>query len=861
MGSKNYIDCFIAIKNIITICIINSCAFVFRLNTRTNSSVNENILVFKKNCTLSQSLKFGLLFLCLFFLPSGLLAQNGTLSGILKLENGTPITYAAVAVKNTNHQMITDDEGKFEFKGLAHGHYEIEVSSIEITRKSINVHFKGSSERILLIVEPSASLGLKEVIINVKTEKKEVETKGFAVNVIETQKMALQSIQTNELLDRSAGVRIRQDGGLGSKIDYNINGLSGNAVKVFIDGIPASNFGSSYSLNSIPPALIDRIEVYKGVVPANLSEDALGGAINIILKKKTRNSLVTSYSLGSFNTHQWNIASNYRKENGFTVDASAFYNYSDNNYEVWGKSIAFKDYTGKTTTDQRAKRFHDAYKSYGTKVEVGFTDVKWADRFMIGGILSRDYKEVQHGITMDNVYGDRHTRRNSNIATLTYSKSDLFTKGLSFKLDGSYSYLKRQAIDTVGVMYDWRGKPLMYPDGTYVKYTSGAEVASAKTLGINTDKTLFVRTNFGYEINSNNTVYANYMYNNFIRGISDELEPLGMQLLTNTRDLQKNIVSFTYENLAFSQKLRTNIFYKHYFQKATSNEPYRKDITPGVPNYEMRVFTKKSDFSGYGITLSYELNPNLFLLGSAEKAMRLPSPNELFGNVNDNLLAPAGELKPETSYNANIGVNWSGLRFNEHSIRLNASLFYRDTRGMIRESIRAGSFTYSQFENLENVMSRGIDAEIIYDYAKKFNLSFNVSKFDALFNTKYDVNGAPYLFYRMQIRNEPSFKFNINAVYYQDDLFAKKSKASIYYNISYVDEFLRNWANVGGKNLDYIPTQFSNSIGVAYTFPSNKFTISVDAKNIFDQQIFDNFGLQKPGRAFYAKLTYSLTSK
>ncbi len=165
----------------------------------------------------------------------------------------------------------------------------------------------------------------------------------------------------------------------------------------------------------------------------------------------------------------------------------------------------------------------------------------------------------------------------------------------------------------------------------------------------------------------------------------------------------------------------------------------------------MRVFNKKSDFSGYGITLSYELNPNLYLLGSAEKAMRLPSANELFGNVNDNLLAPAGELKPETSYNVNVGVNWSGLKFDNHSIRLNTSLFYRDTNGMIRESIRAGSFTYSQFENLENVMSRGIDAEIICDYAKKFNLSFNISKFQSLFNTRFDANGAPYLFYRMQI--------------------------------------------------------------------------------------------------------------
>ena len=44
----------------------------------------------------------------------------------------------------------------------------------------------------------------------------------------------------------------------------------------------------------------------------------------------------------------------------------------------------------------------------------------------------------------------------------------------------------------------------------------------------------------------------------------------------------------------------------------------------------------------------------------------------------------------------------------------------------------------------------------------------------------------------------------------------------------------------------------------AYTFPANKITLSFDVKNIFNQQIFDNFGLQKPGRAFFAKITYSI---
>src|SRR5690606_10167800 len=123
-----------------------------------------------------------------------------------------------------------------------------------------------------------------EVVVKHVSAKKEIEEKGFAVSVIETKEAGLRNLQTNELLDRTVGVRIRQNGGLGADVNYNINGMSGNSVGIFIDGIPISMYGSSFDLNSIPPAMIDRIEVYKGVVPGHLSDDSLGGAINIVLK-------------------------------------------------------------------------------------------------------------------------------------------------------------------------------------------------------------------------------------------------------------------------------------------------------------------------------------------------------------------------------------------------------------------------------------------------------------------------------------------------------------------------------------------------------------------------------------------------
>ena len=797
--------------------------------------------------------------LCIgFTVLTTLKAQSqGTVTGLITDENGAPAAKVTIGVQHTGSFTLSGADGWYLLQ-LPAGKHQLSSSMVGYETQHAAITITGSDTIIQNFrLKKNDKERLEEVKVEGLSKKRIIETSGFAVNVIETQKYAAQSIQTNELLDRSAGVRIRQDGGLGSHIHYNINGLSGNAVKIFIDGVPSTNYGSAFSLNSIPPALIERIEIYKGVVPGNLSEDALGGAINVVLKKqKSKNSLITSYSAGSFNTHQWNMTGSFRQNNGFGVEASGFYNYSDNNYEVWGNRISFKDYTGATTLNQRAKRFHDAYRSYGGRVNLGYTDVKWADRFLIGGVLSKDYKEVQHGRTMDRPYGDRHTRGNSDVATLNYEKKHLFTEGLSVKVDASYSHLKRQVIDTVGWMYDWRGEPIEYPDGSFVKYNSGAEAANAKTTGINSDKTLVTRVNLGYAINSNHHVYANYLFNNFKRGTKDKMQPLGLQLLENTRDLQKNIVSFTYENLAFTEKLRTNIFYKHYFQKVTSNEPYQ--VTANPPQYGLNVIESNRDHSGYGIALSYKLNPRLYLLGSGEKAIRLPNANEIFGNVADNLLPPVGELEPEVSYNANIGVSWGPYIVEQHSFKLNSSLIYRNTQGMIREGLLSGNNDNTRFENLEDVETKGIDAEIMYSYAKKFDFSFNISKISSLFNTEFNKQGAPYLFYRTQIRNEPSFKFNANLAYYFDNLFVQNSRASVYYNINYVKGFLRNWANVGGRNLDYIPTQYANDIGAMLTLPSGRITISADAKNIFNQQIFDNFGLQKPGRAFYAKITYAI---
>ena len=344
--------------------------------------------------------------------------------------------------------------------------------------------------------------------------------------------------------------------------------------------------------------------------------------------------------------------------------------------------------------------------------------------------------------------------------------------GMSLRIDGSYSILNRQIIDTVGIQHDWLG-PII-KDGEYIYYYSageiGAEGGGRKTAAIDKDYATMVRGSLHYQFNENHSLHANYMFNDFRRTVSDEFQPAALQALANTRDLQKNIASLTYENTSFSGRLRTNLFYKHYFQTVTANEPMLVD-----GQYVLDRFRKKINHNGFGATFSFALMPDLFVLASAEKALRLPSANELFGNGSDNSLA-SPDLKPESSLNANLGFSYD-YRLGSHWFNLNSSVYLRDTRDMIRPTLNGHySFTYS--ENLESVFTRGIDAEFMYNWDNRFDLRLNVSKFDVLFNTEFDAKGDRYNFYRMQIKNEPSFKLNGQAAYFWNELLQRDSQTS-----------------------------------------------------------------------------------
>lgn len=806
------------------------------------------------------------LLFCFFFTLQLIQAQH-TISGYTYDENGALIKNADVLLVTTKVLQSTksNQEGRYTFHNISNGTYKVVLKSPPHEEPfSVTVSNKDQELDISLYITDQTDSTLDDLIIKVESVKNKLEKEGFAMNVIETKDAGLRNVQTNELLDRSIGVRVRQNGGLGASVDYNLNGMTGNSIKIFIDGLPISTYGSSFDLNSIPPALIERIEVYKGVVPIHLSDDALGGAINVVLKKGLRNSFNASLSYGSFNTFQGNYSGMFRNsKNGFTIKASGFHNSSDNNYEIWGKFA--RNILGDGTYEYvRAKRFNDEFKSTGIRVETGFSDVKWADNLYFGFNLSESYKQIQHGLYMTVPYKGRFTESEAQVFHLDYKKRNLFTNGLNFDINGMISKRQQVINDTVSYRYNWYGEIAKGLYGEDLKTTTGAQQGAPTINHIDrTIKTL--RAGLSYEFIENHKLLLNHMIYDVDRRDEDQLKPISQRIYATSSALQKNITSVAYDFKAFDSKLKANLFLKLYEQKIKQVEP-RSQIVDGQQIKVDVERTNTSKATGYGIATSYLMTPSMTVLFSAERALRLASESEIFGDPSENMISNTG-LKPEISENINLGLKLGAYKIREHKFSISGSGFIRNTQDKIARKVDNKineALQSAPFENLGKIKAIGFEAEVSYSYKDKLFFHGNLSRFSSLYNVKYDANGRLLDgIYNEQIPNEPFFTANGSFQYQFKNIFQKDSRLVLNYAFGFVDSFYTIWAMPKGiSNRDDVlresetPQQFIQDLGLSYTFPKNQFVLSFDAKNIFDRQAYDNFAVQKPGRAFYLKLNY-----
>ncbi|OED40203.1 hypothetical protein AB833_12295 [Chromatiales bacterium (ex Bugula neritina AB1)] len=140
-----------------------------------------------------------------------------------------------------------------------------------------------------------------------------------------------------EVAAAESGVQFRQSGGLGSFSTVSLRGSSAQQVNVYLDGVLLNEAaGGGVNFSDIELLDAQQVDIYRGSVPVQLGDSAIGGAINITSRRAS--DVAGSRFLlegGSFSSHRlsaaWNGPVRHRFVNSLV--ASFSHRASDNDFE------------------------------------------------------------------------------------------------------------------------------------------------------------------------------------------------------------------------------------------------------------------------------------------------------------------------------------------------------------------------------------------------------------------------------------------------------------------------------------------------------------------------------------------------
>jgi outer membrane cobalamin receptor len=677
------------------------------------------------------------------------------------------------------------------------------------------------------------SVMLDNITIVGKSKTQQLREGALSVNAIDVRSMISSISNLNTIIDHTAGVKIREEGGMGSDFDLSINGMSGNAVRYFIDGMPLDTKGSGTTLATLPISMIDHIEIYKGVVPTWLSSDALGGAVNVVTNRKKSNYLDASYGYGSFDTHRADLNGQWTMANGITIRPTLGISYSKNNYMM--KGIELWDEASRKYLPQDRKRFHDGYLSMLGHIEAGVNDRWWADEFFVSASFNMVDKDLQTGQVQSRVIGmANRTNKAWSIGT-RYQKQHFLLDDLSATLSLSHTWDHAVTTDTAHRQYDWNGDYIASARNE-INGRAFSERHIKRPLTI-------ARADLNYRITDEHMLNLSYALNRTGNNRWDEVDK---EFEPANDVLAKQIIGLAYNQSLMNGRMYNTFFVKDYVNYLSVEQT---DLPFLTNSREVPSSSTQNNWGG-GIGTRYEIIAPIAVKASYEHSVRLPLARELLGNgtsIYANLT-----LKPETSDNLNLGF-FGTLRTGAHTLYYETNGFLRFVDNYIQPLITEKEGTM-QYGNEPAVHIKGIEGEMRYDWNHRLQVVGNISWQDARNRNRYMTDGKPSVTFNNRVPNRPWLFASAEAHYTLTDVLQKADRLLLGADYQWVHWFYLSWEAYGNKDTKArIPEKSIIGANITYSWQKERFSVSLDCQNLLDQTVYDNYKLQKPGRTLFVK--------
>jgi iron complex outermembrane receptor protein len=603
------------------------------------------------------------------------------------------------------------------------------------------------------------------------------------------------------ILSQLVGVRVTQYGGLGSFATVSIRGSSSSQVRTFLDGVPVDDpYLGVTNVADLPLGGVDRVEVYRGFSPPSLGGAAIGGAVQLVTRMEGAHDAVLSgaeagVSAGSFNTRRQAL-SVWLKPGQFRFFAHGTHEVSDGDFE-------FLDDNGTQENpddDETVYRTNNNYNAWSGIVR-GIIEVPRLGSVSLGYYdAARDNGVAGLGSHQS---ASARSERRRRLGQLRIDGKPTFDKRLSWSTTGYYQRANEQFHDPDGEI----GLTPQETDHTINAYGGNARL-----------KYLVPGTTISMEALGGATTEQ-----------FDPVEHLPETTNGPGRWRRTMMIALGGDAYLIGQSLVVSGLFRHEQHVDEFGTDTADAWLPASP-----VGEYEHDATSPSAGARWRAASWLTFKGNIGRYYRLPTFLELFGNVGS--VTGNAVLVPEEGVNRDVGLTVNVTRAGvARSLFVELSYFENEVDNLIL------FFPNSQYttkpSNIGAARIRG--AEISAGAALG---AFDVAAGYTYLDTE-DTSDIPY--YRgNDLPSRPAHDLNASLSWALRAL--RTTWEFQYLGANFMDR----------ANLREADARSLHSLIFALRTPVDGLSLSVEGRNLTDQQVADVSGFPLPGRSVYSTIGY-----
>lgn len=757
-------------------------------------------------------------------------SSTGRLTGlIVDQAEDSPLVGATILIRELNRGDVADRDGKFSFQDLPEATYTVSVDYMGYLplEKKIRVE-SGQAVHVTLPLK-AEPLSLEQASVTAKSEARMVREQAMPVSVISMKQLQGTVSDIQGILAKTVGVTIRSTGGVGSASRLSVRGLEGKRIGFFLDDAPMNDQSDFLDLNDIPVDMIDRIEIYKGVVPSKFGGSSMGGAVNIVLKEYPDHYADLSYTRESFNVNKAQaVFKRNLRGSGLVLGVGGGYTGADNSYTMESPYVKGLQIT----------RDHDHFRKL---LLGGSLKAKkwWFDEVEIEPAYVETYREIQ-GIETD--IRQAHTESRALALANKLEKDDFFLEGLDFEMTTALGYTESSLVDTARVWYDWNGNA--YPTPSPLGGELGNRFPSKS---FNRKSTLINKLNLEYLVSRNHSVSLNSVFSLANGYPSDDLkeQALGKKIDFDSR-MRSWVGGFSYDFHSSDDRFLNSVTARYYWYRTSTRY---QNIYVNIP--PENILLNKTSF-GASDAMRYRFTPAFMAKLSGGYDVRIPAENELLGDGYS--IIPSEKLMPERNLSVNASLLYDAVGLHPGNLQIELGGYYMYLQDMIRF---AKGLLGAQYQNFGEMRTLGAELEVKADVFPFLYMYGNVNYQDLRDVRELEEGSSlPNPTKGKRMPNIPYFLANAGLEFHRENLFGGHGQNTrLFADLAFVEEYYYDFEFTDNTKRR-IPRNTTLDLGLEHSFLNQRLFLSGKIRNLTDAAVLSEFNQPLPGRSFAFKIRY-----